>query len=74
MKYEVAESRQVAGEWVVEAINYAKDGEIYAAIFSGPLARERAKEYAEWKAGLLEQEKRRRFPYGVSGDGNQQAE
>ena len=37
------------GHWHVEAIG--KDGEIYVAIFSGPEARERATEYADWKNG-----------------------
>ena len=43
MLYEVAESRQVVGEWVVEAINYDGDGEIYVAVFSGPCAKERGR-------------------------------
>jgi len=50
LMYEVACSRQTQDEWVVEAINYAGDGEIYAATFSGPLAKERAEEYAAWKS------------------------
>ena len=45
MKYEVCEAR-TQGEWAVEAINYARDGEIYVTIFSGPLAKERATDYA----------------------------
>ncbi len=48
MNYEVCESKIGAGEWVVEAINYDGDGEIYGAIFTGPLAQERAEQYAEW--------------------------
>lgn len=49
VKYEVRECRQQPGDWAVEAINYAGDGEIYAARFTGPKARERAEEYAAWK-------------------------
>ena len=54
MFFEVAENRRCLGEWVVEAINYEGElggdaGEIFAAIFSGPLAKERAEEYAGWK-------------------------
>jgi hypothetical protein len=33
----------------VEAINHASEGECYVAIFSGPLAKGRAEEYAAWK-------------------------
>ncbi len=51
LTYEAQESRgSVANdEWVVEAIDHAGDGEIYVALFSGRLARERAEEYAAWK-------------------------
>lgn len=52
--YEVAESKHTPDEWVVEAINHPPkgDGEIYAAIFSGPYAMDRAVEYAMWKNGI----------------------
>ncbi len=49
MNYEVVEDRNIAGAWRVEAINYAADGEAYIAIFTGPLGKERALEYADWK-------------------------
>lgn len=49
MTWEVAESKNTPGEWVVEAINRDGDGEIYAAIFSGPNAEQRAREYAACK-------------------------
>jgi len=49
MRYEVIESREIPGEWRVEAINFDGDGEVYVAIFSGPSAKVRAKEYATWK-------------------------
>ena len=48
LTYEVVESRHAVGEWRVEAINYDGDGEIYLAIFCGPDAERRAKEYATW--------------------------
>lgn len=51
LEYEAQASRDDATEWVVEAINYDGDGEIYVARFSGPIARERAEEYAAWKNG-----------------------
>lgn len=49
MKYEVVEHKEFPGEYVVEAINPAGDGEVYAALFSGPKAKERAREYAAYK-------------------------
>lgn len=36
-------------DWVVEAIDSSGDGGIYVTVFSGPLARERAVEYAREK-------------------------
>ena len=49
MEYEVSEDRSQRGDWRVEAIDMESEGECYMAIFTGPLARERATEYAEWK-------------------------
>jgi hypothetical protein len=36
-------------EWRVEAIDHEGEGECYVATFSGPLAKQRAEEYADWK-------------------------
>lgn len=47
--YEVQESRLNKGDWVVEMIDRASEGEGYLALFSGLRARERAEEYAAWK-------------------------
>ena len=47
LRYEIAESRGYPGEWRAEAIG--SDREVYVVIFSGPDAKERAAEYAEWK-------------------------
>lgn len=49
MIYEVAACKRYPDEWRVEAIDLDGEGEIYVAIFSGPMARERAEEYAERK-------------------------
>jgi len=49
---EVVERKDTPGSWAVEAINYEGDGEIYMAVFSGPLAQNRATEYARMKYGL----------------------
>lgn len=45
-QYEVAEDADFAGEWRVEG--FGLDGECYVAIFSGPKAEHRAKNYAAW--------------------------
>jgi hypothetical protein len=37
------------GDWRVEGRDHENQGQVYVAIFSGPKARERAEEYADWK-------------------------
>ena len=49
LKAEIVERRDTPGAWGVEAIDYAGDGSIYMAVFSGPSAKERALEYARTK-------------------------
>lgn len=51
MEFEAQESKDsIAGsDWIVGAIHYAGDGEMYMAQFTGPKAKERAIEYAAWK-------------------------
>jgi len=49
MFYEVIEDKLQPGDWRVEAINTEGDGEVYIAIFVGPNADARAKDYADWK-------------------------
>jgi hypothetical protein len=51
MRYEIIEDAEsVDGDaWRVESVDYQGDGSVYVAIFSGPDARQRAEEYAEWK-------------------------
>jgi hypothetical protein len=45
---------QESADWVVSSIDSSGDGGVYTVIFSGPLARERAVEYASEKySGLL---------------------
>jgi hypothetical protein len=48
--YEALQDKLNPCDWRVEGINYECDGEIYVTIFSGPLAHERAIEYAEFKS------------------------
>ena len=55
MNYEVIPDSISPGDWRVEAINDVGEGEVYVAIFSGPDAEQRAREYADWKAaGAIE--------------------
>lgn len=57
MQYEVVQSKNSPGEWRVEAINYDGDGEIYGAIFYGPHAEDRAREYANAENDTLNRAK-----------------
>lgn len=52
LEVEVVERRDTLGAWAVEAINTPGDGEVYIAVFTGPMAKERAEEYADLKYGL----------------------
>jgi hypothetical protein len=47
----IVEIRNAAGEWLVEAIDHGSEGEIYRAIFAGPMAEERARAYARLTYG-----------------------
>jgi hypothetical protein len=42
----IVEVEGFQGEWLVEAIDHGSDGEIYRAIFTGPMAELRARNYA----------------------------
>lgn len=49
MEYQVVADKLTRGDWRVEAINHAGEGECFVTIFSGPDSETRAKEYASWK-------------------------
>ena len=49
MKYEVRESEEKRGHYVVLAIDPEHGGEVHSVLFSGANAREQAEEYAAWK-------------------------
>lgn len=49
---EVVEVRNAPGEWLVEAIDHGSEGEIYRAIFAGPMAEQRARDYARLMYGV----------------------
>ncbi len=51
IEYEIVgvEQRPDDLPYQVEGIDYDNDGVIYVAVFSGPAARARAEEYAEFK-------------------------
>ena len=38
--------------WAVEAIDFDNEGICYRALFTGPDAEKRAREYADWKNSL----------------------
>jgi len=47
--YEYVADNSHPGDYRVEAIDVDGDGEVFTAIFTGPDARFRAQEYADWK-------------------------
>lgn len=49
MNFEVLQDRQNPSDWRVEGIDFEDEGKVYVAIFSGPDARQRADEYADFK-------------------------
>ena len=46
LEVEVVPLRHDPDRWLVEAIDYGSEGEIYRAIFAGPNAEQRARDYA----------------------------
>lgn len=58
MTYEVKPSQEYQGDWISAAVNDEGDGEMYLAFFSGPNAKERAEEYAEWKNSEMAERRR----------------
>jgi hypothetical protein len=49
LEFEVKESGDHADTWIVGAVDYPSEGEMYVAVFAGFAAEERAREYAVWK-------------------------
>ena len=47
--YEMVKSENVPDEYRVEGIDYEREGVVYVALFSGPDAEQRAREYARFK-------------------------
>jgi hypothetical protein len=54
MKYQTKESEERSGAYLVVAINEGNRDEICSVLFSGPEAKRRAEEYADWKNSQLE--------------------
>jgi hypothetical protein len=54
MKYETKESKDHSGEYLAIAVNEESHGEIFSVLFSGPEAKRRAEEYADWKNSQLD--------------------
>ena len=49
LHYEILPDPKDDAIYLVEAINYESEGEVYSALFIGPKAQERAAEYAGFK-------------------------
>ena len=49
IQFEVLEDRKTPGDWIVGAVDYDSEVEGYTAVFTGPNAEQRAREYARWK-------------------------
>lgn len=52
LDYEIVRDRTDRDTWRVEAIDYDDEGQIFVALFMGPKAELRAREYAAFKNGL----------------------
>jgi hypothetical protein len=50
---EVFPDKEFPNEWRVEAIN-RDSGDVFVAVFSGPDAAERAREYASWQQSRVQ--------------------
>lgn len=51
VEVEIVEVRDAPGHWLVEAIDYGSEGEVYRAVFSGPMAEQRGRDYARLTYG-----------------------
>ena len=48
LRYETFQDQKTPEYWRVEAVD-SRSGDVFVAVFSGPLARDRATEYAAFK-------------------------
>lgn len=48
LEIEVVERDDMPGVWTVEMIDMGSEGEIYQALFPGPLSEKRARAYADF--------------------------
>jgi hypothetical protein len=51
VRYEAFQDRDELSNWRVEGID-SKAGDVYIAIFAGPIAEQRASEYADFKNNM----------------------
>jgi hypothetical protein len=66
-RYEVIEHAGFPGQWHVEYIS-STSGECFVAIFTGPEAEQRAREYAAWNGDAVTgNQSQTRFPLRVVG-------
>jgi hypothetical protein len=52
MEWDIFRSEDGSGNWVVQAMNFDGDGEIYTVTFSDFDAKARAREYYNWKTKI----------------------
>ncbi len=52
IEVDVVPLRHDPSQWLVEAIDHGSEGEVYRAVFSGPMAKERAVTYARLTYGF----------------------
>ena len=56
MEWDIFKSEDGSGNWVVQAMDFDGDGEIYTVTFSDCNAKARAREYYNWKTSVSGQQ------------------
>jgi len=56
MEWDIFKSEDGSGNWVVQAMNFDGDGEIYTVTFSDLDAEGRAREYYNWKTNATDRQ------------------
>jgi len=54
VEWDIFKSEDGSGSWVVQAMDFDGDGEIYTVTFSDCNAKARAREYYNWKIGVAD--------------------
>ncbi|HMH05048.1 MAG TPA: hypothetical protein VK579_00060 [Terriglobales bacterium] len=56
MEWDIFKSEDGSGNWLVQAMNFDGDGEIYTVTFSDSDAKARAIEYYNWKTTVADRQ------------------